>query len=89
MIKACGKRLIIKEIEEEIEDRKSIVIVPKKREQVRGIIIALGSEVDQALNLGDLVILPDDHGIHITIDGDQFLSISENQILAACQEGDV
>jgi len=46
----------------------------------------MGSEVDDELEVGDVVYLPTDTGIHIDINGEKYLSISENQILAAFKD---
>lgn len=85
MIKACAKRLVVIELEEQ-EQPKSFLIVPKKKEQVRAQIVAMGTEVDQNLDIDDVVFLPPDTGIELEIDGERYLSISENQILAALKE---
>lgn len=85
MIKACAKRLVVIELEEQ-EQPKSFLIVPKKKEQVRAQIVAMGTEVDQNLDIDDVVFLPADTGIELEIDGERYLSISENQILAAIKE---
>lgn len=85
MIKACAKRLIVSEIEEQ-EERKSVLILPSKKDQVRAFVIAMGSEVDDGLEVGDVVYLPTDTGIHVDINGEKYLSISENQILAAFKD---
>lgn len=82
MILSCAKRLVVAEIEEQ-EEKRSVLILPSRRDQVRAIIISMGSEVDKNLKPGDIVFVPNDTGIHIDIDGTKFLSISENQILAA------
>lgn len=81
MMKACAKRLIVCEIEEK-EEKKSVLIIPQKRDQVRASVICTGSEVDKNVEVGDIVYLPNDTGIHIEVNGCQYLSISENQILA-------
>jgi len=84
MIKSCAKRLVVIELEQK-EEKKSVLILPSKQDQVRAIIIAKGSEVDKNLNEGDIVYLPMDTGIHVDIEGQKLLSISENQILAVLE----
>lgn len=85
MIKACAKRLVVIELEDQ-EQPHSFLIVPKKKEQVRAQIVAMGTEVDQNLDIDDVVFLPADTGIELEIDGERYLSIAENQILAALKE---
>jgi co-chaperonin GroES (HSP10) len=88
MIKACSKRLIVAEIEEK-EEKKSVLILPTQRDQVRAVVVSVGSEVDKNIKTGDIVYLPLDTGIQVEIWGQEMLSITENQILAAVDEKDV
>lgn len=86
MVKAVGKRIVGREIAEEEPEKKGILILPTERKYVRALVIATGSEVDRYVQEGDIVILPPDTGIMITINGVSYISFQENQILA-CVEG--
>lgn len=86
MIKAAGKRLVVIELEPEKIKKESIIIFPDKEEQMRARVIATGCEVDANIQVGDILCLPNQTGVPIVIMGESYLSIAENQILAAYQE---
>ena len=85
MIKAVGKRLVVKELEP-VEEKKTILIIPHKKEQVIAEVIAIGSEVDSNVELHDWVYLPDNTGVPFQCEGEVYLSINENQVLAAYKD---
>jgi co-chaperonin GroES (HSP10) len=85
MIIAAGKRLVVKELVEQ-EVSKGGLILPNKRDQVRACVISAGTEVDREIKADDIVYLPPDTGIEIKIEGEDYLSIVENQILAVIRE---
>jgi co-chaperonin GroES (HSP10) len=82
MVGACGNRIIVKVIDEK-EEKKGLLIVPNKREQVRAEIIACGDDVDrQVLDFSYVIILNDTGVEFISSDGQKYLSITEPQIIA-------
>ena len=83
MIKAAGKRLVVRELEEPEEIKNGLILPNKKKEQVRAEVISMGTEVDNMISLHDIVYLMPEHGIPILINGQPYLSIVENQVLAA------
>ena len=82
MIKAVGKRVIVKVIEDKKPEGKTILIVPSRKEQVHAEIIAYSADCDAQMSCGDMAILLPDSGIQIQITGEEYLSINETQILA-------
>lgn len=85
MIAACGKRLIVKEKIQE-KDPKSLLIIPQKKDQIFAKIIAFGKEVDMPLQIGDFVIIFNDSGVPFEVEGKEYISILENQVLALWKE---
>lgn len=81
MLKAVGKRVIVKELEEAKDDKKLIIQVNAKM-PFRASVIAAGSEVDSQIVEDDIVILPPHTGTPIEEDGVNYLVIYEDQILA-------
>ena len=81
MLKAVGKRVIVKELEEAKDDKKLIIQVNAKM-PFRASVIAAGSEVDSQIVEDDIVILPSHTGTPIEEDGVNYLVIYEDQILA-------
>ena len=81
MIKAVGKRLIVKTIEEE-KDEKKIIIQVSTNKPFKAEVIAIGSDVDEQVVEGNFVILPPQIGTPVEIEGVKYLSVYEDQILA-------
>jgi co-chaperonin GroES (HSP10) len=81
MLKAVAKRLIVKRIEEETQDKKLIITVNENK-PFKAVVIAAGSEVDSQLHEQEIVILPAHTGTPIEQDGIKYLVIYEDQILA-------
>lgn len=86
MIKSAGKRLVVIEIEPEEVKKETLIIFTNKEEQMRVRVIAAGCEVDNNIQVGDVLCLPSQTGIPVLINGENYLSIAENQILAAYKE---
>jgi co-chaperonin GroES (HSP10) len=86
MILAAAKRLVVKEIVSDEVPQKGLLILPTKKEQVLAVVVATGIEVDQQIKPNDLLYLPDNTGIPLEIEGEEYLSIVENQILAIVRE---
>lgn len=86
MIKAVGKRLIVQEIELKKEEKKGVLIIPGQKEQMTVRVVAIGSEVDKNVELHDILFLPWETGIPVEVNGEVFLSVNENQILAAWRD---
>jgi len=82
MIKAVGKRLIVKVPSEETKEIKGIIIPVDNLSPIRAEVIALGIDVDQQVIEGDIVILPPRTGTSVEIEGQKYLAIYEDQILA-------
>jgi len=79
MIKTVAKRLIVKKIEEE---KKTTIITVTSNEPFKASVIALGSDVDVQVSVGDVVILPAHTGSNLEIEGEKYLAVYEDQILA-------
>lgn len=81
MLKAVGKRVIVKELEEAEDDKKLIIQVNSKM-PFKASVIAAGSDVDEYVCEGDIVILPPHTGTPIEESGEKYLVVYEDQILA-------
>jgi co-chaperonin GroES (HSP10) len=85
MLKAVGKRVVVKVIEE-VKDEKKLIIEVNEKKYFRASVIAKGSDVDSNLLKDDIVILPPHTGTPIEEKGEKYLVIYEDQILAiVCQ----
>lgn len=85
-IKAAGKRLVVVEVKLPEPEKKGLLIMPDERKNQTVAVVAVGEEVDKSIEQGDFVVLLEDSGIVLEIGGQQYLSIIENQILAAYKE---
>lgn len=84
-IKSVGKRLIVKEIKSSEEEKKLIITV-SPNEPIRAQVICCGSDVDSLIHDDNIVILPARTGSTVEIDGEKYLSIYEDQILAVIEK---
>jgi co-chaperonin GroES (HSP10) len=82
MLKAVGKRVIVKEITEEKEGTKPLILQVNAKMPFKASVIAAGTEVDAQVELNDIVILPPHTGTPIEEDGVKYLVVYEDQILA-------
>jgi len=82
MIAACGKRLIVKEVKDKKETKGILILPTQKKDQIFAEIVAYGKEVDMPLNVGDFVIIFNDSGVPFEVDGVEYISMLENQVLA-------
>jgi co-chaperonin GroES (HSP10) len=81
MIKSLGKRIIVKEITEEKDEKKLIITVNEKK-PFKAEVIAIGHDVDEQLIESDIVILNPHTGNAVEIEGEKYLAIYEDQVLA-------
>ena len=82
MIKSVGKRIIVKELMDEKEEKKGIILSVNEKKPVKALVIAIGTDVDEQLIESDTVILHPHTGNPVEIDGEKYLAIYEDQILA-------
>lgn len=82
MIKAVGKRLVVKEIKEEEPEKKNVIITVSGKERFKAEVIAMGTEVDCYVSHRDIVILAAHTGNPFQHEGENYLTIFEDQILA-------
>jgi co-chaperonin GroES (HSP10) len=82
MIKSVGKRIIVKEITEEKEEKKSLILSVNEKKPLKALVIAIGTDVDEQLIESDVVILNAHTGTSVEIEGEKYLAIYEDQILA-------
>lgn len=85
MLKAVGKRLIVKILDEEKDEKKLIITVNEKK-PFKALVIAAGGEVDSQVVEDDIVILPPHTGTPIEEEGVKYLVVYEDQILAVVSE---
>ena len=84
MLKAVGKRVIVREIEEAKDDKKIIIVNDKRH--FKAVVIAAGGEVDPWVGEDEIVILPPHTGTPIEEAGVKYLVIYEDQILAVVRQ---
>lgn len=85
MITAVGKRIIVEPIDLSPK-KESFLILPNQKQPCTVLVVAVGSEVDKNIDIGMVLYLPDDCGIPVEINGETYLSIVENQVLAAWKD---
>ncbi len=86
MIKAFGKRVIVSVVDLNKEQKVGSLIMPTKDDLITGIVIDYGYNVDDGLEPGDVVYFNKHDGIPVKINGDDYLSIREESILAGWKD---
>jgi len=91
-IKPLGNRVLVKRLEEEMQKTAGGIIVPDtaKEKPQRGKVMATGPGkisdegkwIDVEVSVGDEVLFGKWSGSEITIDGDEFLFMKDEDILA-------
>lgn len=82
MIKCYKTRIIVKDFV--MEDKKvSILIIPKERELINGRVVTYGSDVDTKVAVGDVLYFRPYSGTMLDVEGEQYRSIDESEIVAA------
>lgn len=85
MIKALGKRIIVDIVNLQIK-KPNRLILPNEKDPYTAYVIAMGSEVDDNLEVGDVVHLQEDVGFPVEINGQTYLSVSEMHVMAAWKD---
>jgi co-chaperonin GroES (HSP10) len=81
VIKACGKRLIVKRLVE--KPKPGQLIIPSAGDDsAQALVIAKGNEVSGRIDEGDVVVLQTRAGVPLKIGDMEFDSIIEHEILA-------
>ena len=80
ILKASGKRLIVKEIKEEA--KPGALILPDAAETFEAVIAAVGDDVSKNIGVLDVVILKRMSGFPFDFGGEEFLSVMEQEIIA-------
>jgi len=96
MLKPLGARAIVKPLEAEEKSAGGIILPETAQERPReGKVIAVGTaglyvedsdEGESAVNEGDIVIYASFGGTEVKIDGEEYLIVSEDDILAMREE---
>ncbi len=96
MLKPLGARAIVKPLEAEEKSAGGIILPETAQERPReGRVVAVGTaglyvedneEGESAVNEGDIVIYASFGGTEVKIDGEEYLIISEDDILAMREE---
>ena len=86
MIQAVGKRIIAHKWEEKLPKGTLLLIAPDRNQPPFVQVIAVGSEVGYAVDVGDLLILQPFAGFTFEVDGQEYISLSEDEILALIRE---
>ena len=94
VIKPLGDRVVVKRIEEEPKTKGGIVLPDTAKEQPqKGKVIAVGSgrildngqKVPLEVKEGDIVVFAKYGGTEIEIDGEEYVILSERDLLAVLQ----
>lgn len=83
MIKALGKRIIVEVVDLEVPVASKLLIVPNEKKLQTARVVSYGGEIDDGLEYGDIVYIYPGSGREVKIDGSEYLSITEDQVLAA------
>ena len=86
MIKALGKRILVNKVDLKPPKGSLLLIMPKDDELITAIVISIGCEVDDNLDFGDVVYIPQNCGIEVEINGIECLSIVEANVIAAWKD---
>lgn len=82
MIKSVAERLVARPISFEKKPKKGILLLPDENAPRWAEVVAVGSDVDDSVMVGDFVLLQSQAGIPIKIGDVEFLSIIQREILA-------
>ena len=87
MIKAPYKHLILKIIEK--EEKRSKLILPKVEDHQHARVISVGPEIDIMLEIQPTIaIIPYGSGQRFEVNGQEYVSIHESQIIAFYSESE-
>lgn len=81
MIQAIGNRLVVKEIMKEHKPGQ-LILTTGTDSQIKAMVIAKGSDVDDNVNVGDVVYIRKLGGVPLNIDDDEYLSVVQHEIMA-------
>ncbi len=88
-IKPLGDRVVIKMVETEETTKSGIILTAAAKEKPQiAEVVAVGpgtKEVSMELSVGDKVIMSKYAGTEIKLDGEEFIVLSQNDILAKIQ----
>jgi len=86
IIKPLGKRVLIKQVEQE-EVTKSGIVLPgtaSKEKPITGEVLAVGKDVED-VKAGDKVIFEKYTGTEVKLDGQEYIIVKEQDIIAIVQ----
>ena len=88
-IKPLGDRVVIKMVETEETTKSGIILTAAAKEKPQiAEVVAVGpgtKEVTMELSIGDKVIMSKYAGTEIKLDGEEYIVLSQNDILAKIQ----
>lgn len=86
-LKPLGRRVVLKEIEQKLEEEGEIVLPAEAKEQdyLQAEVIAVGSNEKIEVNEGDEVIVSGFSGTEITVDGEELTIVKDKDLLAKVQ----
>ena len=88
-IKPLGDRVVIKMVEAEETTKSGIILTAAAKEKPQiAEVVAVGpgtKEVQMELSVGDKVIMSKYAGTEIKLDGEEFIILSQNDVLAKIQ----
>lgn len=81
MINAVGNRLVVKEI---IAERKAgtLILTNEGDKQINARVIAKGSDVDDHVDIDHIVVIRKMGGMPFTLDGEEYLSVVQHEVIA-------
>ena len=83
-IKPVGERIVIKPVEQKEQKTVSGIYLPDsaKKDDNSGEVVAIGKIEDVEVKIGDKVIYSPHSGTEIEMDGEKFIILEKNEILA-------
>ena len=87
MLKPLADRVVAKKIEQAAKTTSGLYIPPKSQETpVGATVVAIGPDV-KAIKKGDTIVFKEYATTEIKVDGENFLLIKEEDILATIEKG--
>lgn len=86
MIKAFGKRVLVSLVDLNKDEKVGSLLLPSKDNMITGSVVGFGFNVDDGIDLGDIIYFNKIDGVPVKINGDDYVSVHENSIVAAWKD---
>lgn len=82
---ALGRKLLVEEIDL-ILPKAILILDLKVKEIITAQVVSIGSDVDNGISLYDIVYIKANAGIKLDINGEELISIWQDEVIAAWRE---